>query len=173
MDLGIWSHRVWEWHLPARSSGLDFHQVIPSLVLKIVGIVCRVHRVFEAFDDLDWDLAQFVELRFFSYMWSVLSAVPVWHRAEACLTRHLKTLIHLSCLGTESLQILRFVSDQTRLSALWARGSWPDYSCMQSRVIYDFEHWLSHAPLPVCFQLSVRAIRCCSHLAWPCEVFHY
>jgi hypothetical protein len=24
----------------------------------------------------------------------------------------------------------------------------------------------------VCFQLTVRAIRCCSHLAQPCEVFH-
>jgi hypothetical protein len=35
--------------------------VVPNLVLNTVGIVCRVHRTFEAFDDLDRDLAQFVE----------------------------------------------------------------------------------------------------------------
>jgi hypothetical protein len=37
--------------------------VVPILVLKTVGIVCRVHRTFKAFDDLDRDLAQFVEPR--------------------------------------------------------------------------------------------------------------
>jgi hypothetical protein len=42
-----------------------FHQVALSLVLKTVGIMCRVHRVFEAFDDLDQNLAQFVKLRVF------------------------------------------------------------------------------------------------------------
>jgi hypothetical protein len=42
-----------------------FHQVVPSLVLKTVGIMCRVCRAFEAFDDLDLNLAQFVELRVF------------------------------------------------------------------------------------------------------------
>jgi hypothetical protein len=42
-----------------------FHQVVPSLVLKTVGIMRRVHRAFEAFDDLDQDLAQFIELRIF------------------------------------------------------------------------------------------------------------
>jgi hypothetical protein len=30
-----------------------FHQVVPSLVLKTIGIVCRVHIAFEAFDDSD------------------------------------------------------------------------------------------------------------------------
>jgi hypothetical protein len=42
-----------------------FHRVVPSLVLRTVGIVRRVHRAFEAFDDPDRDLAQFVELRVF------------------------------------------------------------------------------------------------------------
>jgi hypothetical protein len=39
--------------------------VVPNLVLKTVGTVCRVHRTFEAFDDSDRDLAQFVEPRVF------------------------------------------------------------------------------------------------------------
>jgi hypothetical protein len=34
-------------------------------VLKIVGILCRDRRAFEAFVDLDQILAQFVELRVF------------------------------------------------------------------------------------------------------------
>jgi hypothetical protein len=49
---------------PARAVWI-FHQVVPGLVLKTVGIVCRVHRAFKAFDDSDQDLAQFVELRDF------------------------------------------------------------------------------------------------------------
>jgi hypothetical protein len=43
-----------------------FHRVIPNLVLKTVGIMCRVSRAFEAFDDLDQDLAQYIELKGFS-----------------------------------------------------------------------------------------------------------
>jgi hypothetical protein len=31
---------------------------------------------------------------------------------------------------------------------------------------------MNHASLPVCFRLSVRAVRCYSHLARPCEVLH-
>jgi hypothetical protein len=51
-------------HQPAWAVWI-FHQVAPSLVLNTVGIVCRVHRAFEAFDDSDQNLAQFVELRVF------------------------------------------------------------------------------------------------------------
>jgi hypothetical protein len=140
-------------------------------VLKTVGIVCRVHRAFEAFDDSDWNLARFVEL-WLSQMWSVLSVVATWHRAWARLTRHSKSLIHLSYMGTESLCILGFVSDCAGLSALWSRGSSPDYSCMRSCVNWCFERWLSHAFLLVHFWLSVQAIRCYNHLARPCDVFH-
>jgi hypothetical protein len=43
-------------HLPARAVWI-FHQVVLSLVLKTVGIMHRVHRAFEAFDDPDRDLA--------------------------------------------------------------------------------------------------------------------
>jgi hypothetical protein len=39
--------------------------VVPSLVLKTVGIMRRVRRAFEAFDNLDQDLAQFIKLRVF------------------------------------------------------------------------------------------------------------
>jgi hypothetical protein len=42
-----------------------FHQVVPSLVLKTMGIMRRVCRAFEAFDDSDQNHAQFVELRIF------------------------------------------------------------------------------------------------------------
>jgi hypothetical protein len=42
-----------------------FHRVIPSLVLKTVGVMHRVHRAFEAFDDPDRDLTWFVEQRIF------------------------------------------------------------------------------------------------------------
>jgi hypothetical protein len=34
-------------------------------VLKTVGVMRRVRRAFKAFDDLDQDLAQFIELRIF------------------------------------------------------------------------------------------------------------
>jgi hypothetical protein len=34
-------------------------------VLRIVGVMHRVLRAFETFDDPDWDLARFVELRIF------------------------------------------------------------------------------------------------------------
>jgi hypothetical protein len=39
--------------------------VVPNAVLKIVDIVCQVRRTFEAFDNSDRDLAQFVEPRVF------------------------------------------------------------------------------------------------------------
>jgi hypothetical protein len=42
-----------------------FHRVVLSLVLKTVGVMHRVCRSFEAFDDPDRDLAQFMESRVF------------------------------------------------------------------------------------------------------------
>jgi hypothetical protein len=42
-----------------------FHQVVPSLLLKTVGIMCQVRRAFEAFEDSDHNHAQFVDLRVF------------------------------------------------------------------------------------------------------------
>jgi hypothetical protein len=39
--------------------------VVPILVLNTMGIMCRVHRAFETFDDLDQDLAKFIKLRIF------------------------------------------------------------------------------------------------------------
>jgi hypothetical protein len=65
MDLSIQSHHVRESHVPVRSGSLDFHRVVPSLVLKMVDIACRVHITFEAFDDSDRDLAQLVKPRVF------------------------------------------------------------------------------------------------------------
>jgi hypothetical protein len=56
---------MYESHVLVHSGSLNFHRVVPSLVLKTVGIMCRVHRTFEAFGDLDQDLAQFVEPRVF------------------------------------------------------------------------------------------------------------
>jgi hypothetical protein len=74
-------------------------------------------------------------------------------------------------LGTESLRIPGSVSYRAKLSALWSRGSWPNYSRMWSCAIWDFERWSSHASLPIWFWLNVRAIRWCSHLDRLCEVF--
>jgi hypothetical protein len=51
-------------HQPARAVWI-FHQVVPSLLLKTVGVVCQVRRAFEAFIDSDWDLVQFIETRVF------------------------------------------------------------------------------------------------------------
>jgi hypothetical protein len=51
-------------HQSARTVWI-FHRVVPSIVLRTVGIMRRVHRAFEAFDDPDRDLARFVELRIF------------------------------------------------------------------------------------------------------------
>jgi hypothetical protein len=34
--------------------------IVPILVLKTVGAMHQVHRAFEAFDNLDQDLAQFI-----------------------------------------------------------------------------------------------------------------
>jgi hypothetical protein len=52
-------------YLPAQAVWI-FHQVVPNLVLKTVDLKCRVCRAFEAFEDSDRDLAQFIELRVFS-----------------------------------------------------------------------------------------------------------
>jgi hypothetical protein len=95
-----------------------------------------------------------------------------WHRALAHPTRHSKALIHLSCRCTESFRILRCLSYQVRLSVVGhvAHGL-TTWACNVVRC-WGFEDWLSHASLSVYIQLSVQAIRCCSHLAWPCEVFH-
>jgi hypothetical protein len=132
----------------------------------------RVRRAFEAFDDLDQDLTQFIEFRICSQVWSIPSVMVMRHWAWARLTRHLKMLIRLSCMGVESIWILEFLSDHTKLSALWSRGSCPDFSCIRSHEIWGFECWSNHASLSVYFWLSVWAVRCCSHLARSCEVFH-
>jgi hypothetical protein len=71
-------------------------------------------------------------------VWLVLSAMVTWHRALAHLTRHSKTLICLSCKGTESFWILEFLSDQAGLSACWARDIWPDYLSMQTSEMLRF-----------------------------------
>jgi hypothetical protein len=95
-----------------------------------------------------------------------------WHRALAHLTRHSKTLIHLSCKGTEYFWILGFLSDQAGLSVIHrAADGLTTLACEVVRY-WGFERWLSHASRPICFQLSILAVRCCSHLARPCEVFH-
>jgi hypothetical protein len=42
-----------------------FHQVVPNQVLKTMDVMRHVCRSFEAFDDPDWNLAQFIKSRFF------------------------------------------------------------------------------------------------------------
>jgi hypothetical protein len=65
VGLGIRSHCVQESQIPVHLGSLDFHQEVPNLVPKAVGIVCWAHSAFEDFDNLDQNLAQFVELRVF------------------------------------------------------------------------------------------------------------
>jgi hypothetical protein len=42
-----------------------FHRVVPSLMLRNVGVMHRVRRALEPFEDPDRDLTQFVEQRIF------------------------------------------------------------------------------------------------------------
>jgi hypothetical protein len=94
------------------------------------------------------------------------------HRALAHLTRHSNVLIHPSYRGTESFWIHRFLSDQVGLSVVGhAAHCLTTWACKAVRY-WGFESWSSHASLPDYFWLSVQAVRWCSHLARPCEVFH-
>jgi hypothetical protein len=92
--------------------------------------------------------------------------------SKCSLGQTFEDLNPLGLLGIEFLRILEFFSNHAKLSALWSRGSWPDYSRMRSCAIWDFERWSSHASIPVYFRLSVWVVRCCSRLARPCKVFH-
>jgi hypothetical protein len=60
------------------------HHVVISLMLMTVGVMRRVHRAFEAFDDLDQDLTWFVEQRIFPRCDQFL--VPRSRSREAWLT---------------------------------------------------------------------------------------
>jgi hypothetical protein len=51
-------------HQPARAVWI-FHRVVLSLVLNTICIMHRFRRAFEAFDDLNRDLIQFIESRVF------------------------------------------------------------------------------------------------------------
>jgi hypothetical protein len=129
------------------------------------------HKAFEVFDHPDRNLTRLVELRIF-LRWSVLNAMVAWHRVLTLLTRHSKTFIRPSCKGTESFWILGFLTNQAGVSVCWSRGTWPDSWTCEVMRCWGFECWTSHASLPICFQLSVQTVRCYSHLARPCEIFH-
>jgi hypothetical protein len=70
-------------HQPSRAAWI-FHRVVPSLVLMTVSVMHRVHIAFEAFDNLDRDLARFVEVRIFPMCDQFL--VPLSHDIESWLT---------------------------------------------------------------------------------------
>jgi hypothetical protein len=53
-----------------------FHQMIPNLVVRTVGIMCLAHRAFEVFDHPDLDLTRFVEQRIFPKCDQVLVSCP-------------------------------------------------------------------------------------------------
>jgi hypothetical protein len=65
MDSDIRISRVPESYIPAALAVWIFHRMVPSLVLKTVGIMHRVRRAFETFDDSNQDLTQFIEHRVF------------------------------------------------------------------------------------------------------------
>jgi hypothetical protein len=94
------------------------------------------------------------------------------HRALARLTRYSKALIRWSSKGIESFWILGFLLDQAGPSVHWLRDTWSDTWTCEAMRCWGFECWTRDASLPVYFWLSVPALRCCSHLARSCEVFH-
>jgi hypothetical protein len=94
------------------------------------------------------------------------------HRALAHLTRHSKILIHPSCKGTKCFRILGFLSGQAGLSVVGRATHGLTTWASEAMKYLCFKHWMSHVSLLVCFRLSVHSIRCWSHLARPCEVFH-
>jgi hypothetical protein len=115
-------------HQPARILWI-FHWVVPSLVLRIVGIMRRVHRVFEAFADLDRDLAWFVELSIFPMCdqflvpWSRgIEPWLIWPDIQRSWSTWVAWVPRFSGYSAFS-QIMHM------LSALWSRDSWSDYSC--------------------------------------------
>jgi hypothetical protein len=63
MGLSIRSHREQMSQTLVCSGCLDFHQVVPNLVPKVVGLMSRARSAFEVFDDSDRDLTQFIEIR--------------------------------------------------------------------------------------------------------------
>jgi hypothetical protein len=146
-----------------------FHRVVSSLVLRIVGVMRHVVELRMWLGLGPCSVCRATDL---SHMWSVLSAIFARLRASARLTRHSKTLIHPRCKGTESFWILKFLSDQTGLSVHWLHDTWPNTQTYEAMRCWGFKHWMSHSSLPVYFSLSVQVVRCCSHLDWPCEVFH-
>jgi hypothetical protein len=65
MGLGIQSHREQKSQTPVYSGSPDFHQVVPNLVPKVVGLMCQARSAFEFFDNSDRDLTQFIEIKVF------------------------------------------------------------------------------------------------------------
>jgi hypothetical protein len=65
MGLGIRSHREQKSQTSARSGCPYFHQVVPNLVPKAVGLICRARSAFEVLDNSDRDFTQVIEIRVF------------------------------------------------------------------------------------------------------------
>jgi hypothetical protein len=80
-------------------------------------------------------------------------------------------MIHPSCKGTKVPLDTRFLLNQAELSVVrCAAHGLTTWTCEAVRY-WGFECWSSHASLPIYFRLSIQAVRCCSHLAQPCDVF--
>jgi hypothetical protein len=65
MGLGIRSLCEQKSQTPVRSGNPDFHQVVPNLVPKVVGLMCRARSAFEFFDNSNQDLTPFIETSVF------------------------------------------------------------------------------------------------------------
>jgi hypothetical protein len=65
VGLGIRSYREQKLQTPLRSGSLDFHQVVPNLVPKAVGLMCQARSAFKVFDDSNRDFTQFIKIRVF------------------------------------------------------------------------------------------------------------
>jgi hypothetical protein len=142
---------------------------------QAVGLMCRARSAFEVFDDSNWDLTQFIEIRVFHRCDQFLVPRPCGIEHELAwpdIQRPWSSMVIGYWVPPDTRLFLRSRQAKCSLVALWLCGAWPDYSRMRSCVTWGFKRWTSHVSLPVCFRLSVWAVRWCSHLARPCEVFH-
>jgi hypothetical protein len=140
----------------------NFHWVVPSLlVLRNVSIVRWVHRAFEAFDDSDRDLTRFVELRIFPRCdqflvpWSHginpwLAGPDIQRPWSARVARLMSPSGYLSF--SQIKPGLVFIGRAAHGLTIQLAKSW-DVEVLNAK-------WVMNPPPPVCFRLSVQAVRC-------------
>jgi hypothetical protein len=171
MGLGIQSHHEQKSQTPVRSGSPNFHQVVSILVPKVVGLMCRDRSAFDVFDNSDQDLTQFIEIMVFHRCHQFLVPWPRGVEPELAWPGIRRTWSFRVVGYWVPLDTQIFLRSRQAKCSLVAQCM-ADYSRLWSYAIWGFERWSSHVSLLVYFGLSVWALRCYSHLAQPCDVFH-